>query len=143
LPTSQTLTQDQDSDFPRTWLFDEDGLRIAGSYVRMDEGPSEYGRKAICVLNVDGADRSLWLAQEALVSKFSDELERRKEPDFTLGEQIVVERGAEKKESANGRKYWPFRVSFPDAPRRSAREILGARTEDEPDKSTTDEDIPF
>lgn len=144
MPSQETLTQDRDSDFPRTWRFDEDGLRIAGTYVRMDEGPSEYGRKAICVLLVDNEERSLWLAQEALISKFRDELERRAQADFNPGEHVTVERAAEKKESANGRKYWPFRVSFPDAPKRSASEILGGETtEDEDPEETPDDDVPF
>lgn len=139
----ETLTHDDDetTEFPRTWRFDEDGLRIAGIYLRMDEGPSEYGRKAICVLLVEDEERSVWLAQEALISKFRDELERRSKPDSKAGERIVIERGAEKKESANGRKYWPFRVSFPDAPQRSARDILQA--DDEPDEPATDDEIPF
>jgi hypothetical protein len=144
LSSQETLTQDHDSDFPRTWRFDDDGLRVAGTYVRMDEGPSEYGRKAICVLLVDGEERSLWLSQEALVSKFRDELERRTAGDFSPGEHVVVERAAEKKQSANGRAYWPFKVLFPDAPRRPASEILSRDTaKDDDDPQNEDDDVPF
>jgi hypothetical protein len=142
LSSQETLTHDQDSDFPRSWRWDEDGLRIEGSYVRMDEGPSEYGRRAICVLNVGGEERSLWLTQEALISRFRDELERRLATDFSPGERIIVERGAEKKESANGRAYWPFKTRFLDAPRRAASDLLGGPASSEEDDKEKD-DIPF
>jgi hypothetical protein len=141
LSSQETVTESHDSDFPRSWRFDEDGLRIAGTYVEMNEGPSEYGRRAICVLDVDGEKRSLWLTNEALISKFRDELERRELADFTAGERIEVERGAEKKQSANGRGYWPFVVRFPDAPHKSAAELLGASAER--DESQTDDVLPF
>lgn len=112
----------------------------------MDTGPTEYGQKAICVLSVDGQERSLWLAQEALISKFRDELKRRAAADFSPGERIIVEREAEKKESAAGRRYWPFRVSFPEAPRRTASDLLGLTDVDESgeeERESTDDDIPF
>lgn len=136
--SQETLT---DRDFPRAWRWDEDGPRVAGTFVEMNEGPSEYGRKAIAVLDVDGERRALWLSQEALANKFRDELERRGESDFTPGETIVVERGAEKVISANGRGYWPFKVRFPDAPRRSAADLLGASVQSGED--VEDDDIPF
>ena len=140
LSSQETLTEGHDSDYPRSWRWDEDGLRIAGTYVEMNEGPSEYGRRAICVLEVDGERRSLWLTQEALISKFRDELERRELADFTAGERIEVERGAEKKQSANGRGYWPFAVRFPDAPHKSAAELLG--TSEKHEEAVSD-DVPF
>jgi hypothetical protein len=140
LSAQETVTESHDGDYPRSWRFDEDGLRIAGTYVEMNEGPSEYGRRAICVLDVDGEKRSLWLTQEALIAKFRDELERRELADFTAGERIMVERGSEKKQSANGRGYWPFTVRFPDAPQKPAAELLGASAER--DETQTD-DVPF
>jgi hypothetical protein len=140
LSSQETVTESHDSDYPRSWRWDEDGLRIAGTYVEMNEGPSEYGRRAICVLQVGGERRSLWLTQEALISKFREELERRELTDFTVGERIEVERGAEKKQSANGRGYWPFTVRFPDAPHKSAAELLGSSAE--PADAQAD-DLPF
>jgi hypothetical protein len=140
LSSQETVTEGHDSDYPRSWRFDEDGLRIAGTYVEMNEGPSEYGRRAICVLQVGDEKRSLWLTQDALIAKFREELERRDLADFTTGERIVVERAAEKKQSSNGRGYWPFTVRFPDTPHKSAAELLGASAErDEPQT----DDVPF
>lgn len=140
LSSQETVTEAHDGDYPRSWRFDGDGLQIAGTYVEMNEAPTEFGRRAICVLEVDGERRSLWLTNEALISKFRDELERRDLADFTVGERIEVERGAEKKQSASGRGYWPFTVRFPDAPHKSASDLLGASTErDEPEP----DDAPF
>jgi len=57
--------------------------------VRVDEAQSAYGPKAVVVLNVDGTDRAVWLTQTALVSKFQDELQRRRASDFDADERIV------------------------------------------------------
>src|SRR5438034_1020679 len=107
-----------DAAFPVTWRWDEHGHTIHGLYVRMDEAVTDYGRKAILVLDVDGEERSIWLFDSALVSKFQEQLATRATGDFTPGERILIERGAEKVESANGRRYWPYKVRFPDAPKR-------------------------
>jgi hypothetical protein len=132
--------------FPQAWKFDEDGLRIEGTYLRLDEGPTEYGRRAIVVLDVEGVERALWLSAEVLRRRFADELERRQEQDFTVGELVVVERGEEKRESEAGRGYWPFTVQFPDAPQRTAASLLGADvTHEQGEKGGVrdDDDIPF
>jgi hypothetical protein len=50
---------------------------VAGTYVRMSNASTDYGRKAIVVLNVDGEEHSVWLFETALVSKFKDELAER------------------------------------------------------------------
>jgi hypothetical protein len=143
-----TVPQPNDeTDFARAWRWDEDGLHLEGTYLRLEEGPSEYGRRAIVVLDVDGTERALWLSQQALRSKFADELERRSAGDFTIGEAVVVERGAEKTKSQNDRAYWPFTVRFPDAPHRSAAEILGtdvgAGTSEPANEAAADDDLPF
>lgn len=62
--------------------------------------------------------------QTALRSKFAEELARRGAADFDLGERISVKRLATK-ESANGRSYRPFRVTFHDRPDLDARSVLG------------------
>ncbi len=147
-------TREQAGAHPRSWLWSEDGSTITGTYVRMDTGPSDYGERAIIVLNVDGEDRSLWLNETALVAKFRDELARRTSGDFEPGERITASRGAAKVESANGRGYWPCPVTFHDAPRRSAAEILGIsiKPDAEPELSAepapltatgTDDGIPY
>src|SRR5947209_1528556 len=131
MSTLPSSTADQ-TDFPRSWRWDQDGLHVDGTFVQMDEGPTEYGRKPILVLDVGSERRSIWLTQEALVGRFRDELERRRAPNFTAGERIIVTRGSEKKESQAGRSYWPFKVSFPDAPRPSDADMLSAEPASEP-----------
>jgi hypothetical protein len=137
-----------DETFPATWRWDEHGRTVHGVYVRMDEAATDYGRKPIIVLDVDGEERSVWLFDTALVSKFQDQLGTRPTRDFTVGERIRIERGEEKVESAGGRRYWPYRVKFPDAPKRSASDILGvdapSTIEIEPDSDASgDDEIPF
>jgi hypothetical protein len=140
--------------FPKYWNFDEHGLELVGEYVRTDEGPTSYGQRAIIILDVEGEERALWLTQTALVNQFADELTRRRARDFEPGERITVTRAAEKKTSASGNDYWPFRVTFHDAPHRDAAAILGANVSadttptDEPDTfapspDNADGDIPF
>jgi hypothetical protein len=104
-----------------TW--NEDGLTVSGGYVRLDEGPSVYGLTPIVVLDVNGTERGIWLAQTALRQQFADELARRGERDFLPGERITIERGAEKMKGTRY-SYSPFSVIFADAPRRDAASIL-------------------
>jgi hypothetical protein len=135
------------NDHPMTWRW-EDGSTVAGTYVRMDEASTDYGRKAILVLDVDGAERSVWLFDQAVASKLREQLEQRTTGDFTVGERIEIRRGTEKVESGAGRRYCPYWVLFPDAPRRSASDILGASNTSSPAETAEPElpasdDIPF
>ena len=139
-------TLHESTDFPRTWSFDDDGERLEGTFVELGEAPTANGYKPICTVEVKGESRTLWLFHEALASRFRDELEQRREPNFRVGERIIVERG-DWKESASGRRYRSYRVRFPDRPRRSARDILGAaaseETSDDDDLNENEDDIPF
>jgi hypothetical protein len=135
---------------PQTWRWDEDGNTVAGTYVRMDEASTEYGRKAILVLKVDAAERSVWLFDQAVASKLREQLGQRPGGDFAEGERIEIRRGSEKVESSNGRRYWPYAVNFPDAPKRSASDILGTTntpaeptTASEPELPVGDDPLPF
>jgi len=124
--TTPTVPQQEEPVYPTAWLWDEDGSTVAGTFVKFDEGRTkEYGKKVICVLLVNGVERSIWLSQLALFSKFRDELETRPGNRLEVGERVVVQRGAEKVEGANKRKYWPFTVAFPDAPERSTSDLFG------------------
>lgn len=135
------------NDFPAYWDFDRDGLTCAGTFVRVDSGPTSFGQKAILILDVDGTERSVWVTTAALKGQLGDELGRRNTRNFTAGERIEVHRGAEKAVSANDRSYWPFKVNFPDAPTPDAATLLDASPVDlepEPaDFAPDTEDIPF
>jgi len=145
--STETLSHQHDTDFPRTWSFDEDGDVVAGTFVELGEAPTANGYRPILTLDVAGEARTIWLFWESLTSKFREEVERRPDGDLEPGERITIERG-DWKESGAGRRYRAFSVKFPDRPRRSARDILGAtRTAPDDEATTTPEasgdDIPF
>jgi hypothetical protein len=138
------------SDYPRTWMWAEDGPVAEGNYVRADEGHTRDGtRVGILVLEIADEERALWTFEAAFRSKLADELRRRGERDFEAGERIRVERGEEKRRSEQGFDYWPFSVEFGNARPRDAAAIFGdnARPEPEPEPSLgtsrQDDDIPF
>jgi hypothetical protein len=136
----------QESDFPRYWDWDDDGLTADGVYEKTDRAPSQYGEKAILILEINGEQRSVWVNTESLRGKLADELERRNARDFNIGERIVITRAAEKKTSSNDRQYWPFKVDFPDGPKSDAAGLLGANPGGpKPDagEATGDDGIPF
>jgi|SRR3954447_15254075 hypothetical protein len=146
------MANDTTSQHPESWRWDDDGLEVVGTYLRMDEATTDYGRRAIIVLDVAGAERGIWLSETALVSKFRDELSTRTSGDFAIGKRIEIKRGAEKVTSANGRGYWPYQVRFPGAPKRTAADVVGvapAEPELPPEPSPAfvqtadDSDIPF
>lgn len=124
-----------EAEFPAYRDWDKDGLTADGFFCRMEQGPTLYGSKPIVVLEVDGIDRSIWVNTEALRAKLADELERRGARGFTVGERIILSRGAEKARSANDRNYWPFRAKFPDAPRLDDADLLNAHPEQPTNKS--------
>jgi hypothetical protein len=135
--SEQTVTENHDSsDFPRTWRFDEDGLEVKGRYVEFSEGSTANGLCSIIVLNVDGERRSVWAFHTALRNRLADEVARRCEGDLTQGELVVIKQG-ETKQSGGGRSYVSYAVRFPEAPKRSPKEILG-----EPETPESDE-VPF
>ena len=117
---------DGQSEYPRAWKWSEDGDDLAGKYAGMDSATTAYGPCGIILIDnhQDNERVAVWLMQTALRSKFADELERRADDNFTIGERISIRRG-EEKESANGRTYRAFRVTFHDAPKPDARAILG------------------
>jgi hypothetical protein len=149
LSQAETLSGTHDGgDFPRTWNFDEDGDTIAGTFVELGEAPTAgYGYKPILTLDVDGERRTVWVFHTSLSEKLRDELKRRKAREFTVGERIAIKRGERKTSESTGRPYIPYKVTFPDAPKRSAADILMSATLGE-EVPATDEDeeedgIPF
>jgi hypothetical protein len=131
--------------YARGWRWDEDGRHFECTFTRLTSGHTEYGQRPILNGMVDGEERALWLNETALRSKFRDELTNRPEHRFTLGERIVVERGAEKKRNAADTfSYWPFEVSFPDKPQTSEVELLnlGDAPEVAP-PAEEDDSVPF
>ena len=95
-------------EYPQTLII-EPGQTLEGRFERLERGTTKDGEpRAIAIMTIDGAERSLWLHETALRAKFS---ELRPEP----GELVAIHKGAEKRTSeTSGRSYWPFRVAAPD-----------------------------
>ena len=156
-PTEGTVPAGNDGDdYPENWIFDEHGETIAGTFLRFERGQTKnYGAKPIAVLEVDGAERSLWLTTAMLAGKFRDELEQRPQRELVVGERVVVTRQGKTTTQDGATEYWKFRVLFPDRPAletselfdfegEPARELARAATEQEPEpKPSSDDDIPF
>jgi hypothetical protein len=117
-PTGSTVPADNDSDdYPENWIFDEHGQTIAGTFLRFERGQTKnYGPKPIAVLEVDGAERSLWLNTAVLAGKFRDELQERPQRELSPGERIVVKRLGKTATEDGQTEYWNYRVLFPDKP---------------------------
>jgi hypothetical protein len=141
-------------DYPEKWIFSEHGETIAGTFLRFERGQTKnYGSKPIAVLEVDGAERSLWLNTAMLVGKFRDELEQRPERELVPGERIVVTRLGKTRTEDGNTEYWKFRVLFPDRPALSTNELFDFEGEPPPRRTEPeqkpepeqkrDDDIPF
>jgi len=131
-----------DSGYPRAWDWTVEGDEVEGTFVAIEEAPTSNGMKPLVVLDVAGEQRTFWLFHEALRWKFAQELERRPADDLRVGEPVTIQRLGEK-ESANGRTYVDYRVSFPESPRRSPREILGVSVPAATEAGPDDQDVPF
>jgi hypothetical protein len=122
----------------------EAGDRIEGHFLRLERGTTRDGaERPIAILQVEGAERSLWLHETALREKM-----RELRPES--GELLVVVKGAEKKESGSGRFYWPVTVSAPDRPSAGGEiswddPLLGPSADGSrsPARANNDDDIPF
>ena len=90
MPVEKKVTRDQDSDFPRTWRFDEDGPEVVGKYVATDEGPTQNGPCPILILEVENERRSVWCFHTALRRRIADEIARRPSGDLTPGELVGI-----------------------------------------------------
>jgi hypothetical protein len=129
---------------PRTWDWREDGEHVSGLFVRFDEAPTRgYGYKAILILDVDGEQRTVWLFHEALLNQLREEITRRGADDLEAGEQIDVFRVGDKVSESSGRTYTDYKAVFPDRPKRSGSDILGAREKPAEKPDEDDNSIPF
>jgi hypothetical protein len=115
-PAQNNETVDEAADYPETWKFNEHGDRVAGGFVRFEQGQTkEFGPRVLMILDVNGVERTVWLSQTALHGRVRDELNRRPSKRLEPGERVVIKR-LEKKMGESGREYWAFQVLFPDRP---------------------------
>jgi hypothetical protein len=137
---------------PAWWNFDEDGDRVAGSFVNAGQGQTKQGRGTFVVLDVDGAGRrTIWLLQKVIFAAFRREVEARPDHELHVGERIEITRLGLRLSEESGREYMDFRVSFGDAYQPPQSELFGVQTAaspapvDEPPEleERPDDDIPF
>jgi hypothetical protein len=127
-PTVQA--QDETGDFPESWLWDQDGETVSGTFVGFTRGQTrDFGPKVIVVLEVDGERRSIWLNTTVLHGRFRDELQQRPDHRLNEAERITIRR-LDKVESPDAvGPYWKFRVIFHDAPAPSVEEMFDLAAE--------------
>jgi hypothetical protein len=135
--------------YPAFWDFDQDGPLLAAPFVRFSQGQTKlYGPKPVCVVEVDGEERSLWLTQTVLFQNFRRELQGRPDHTLVVGERISAEKH-EPKMGENGREYIDFTVVFHDSPAVTTDTLFGLETgptakQEEPQPaSDVDDDVPF
>jgi hypothetical protein len=145
----ETLPSSTDKpSYPPYWDWDEDGPLLSASFVKFDQGHTKlFGPKPICVVEVDGEERSVWLTQTVLYRRFRDELMSRKDRTLAVGERISIDRH-EKKRPEDGQEYWPFTTVFHDAPELSTDSLFEldspVETKKAPEPEPEDDDaIPF
>jgi hypothetical protein len=142
---SSTVTDT--SEHPKAWLWQEDGPVVEGFHVRFDEATIDGRIIGIHVLKVDGVERSVWAFHKAFETKVGDELARRPSGDLDTGERVRYER-LEKKESKDGRSYFPYKATFGNTAtykRKPAEIFKPSAPVDDGDESEggADDDIPF
>jgi hypothetical protein len=126
MATEQTTeAYDQAGEFPESWIWDEDGETVSGSFVGFTRGQTrDFGPKVIVLLEVEGQRRSIWLNTTVLHGRVRDELQQRPGHRLNEGERITIRR-LEKVESPDAiGPYWKFRVVFHDAPEPSVEEMF-------------------
>lgn len=68
----QALIDQAKAGYPESWIPEKEGEALAGKFLRIEMGWSEYGRAPIAIVeSEDGKERSVWLFHEALRSQFA------------------------------------------------------------------------
>jgi hypothetical protein len=73
-----------DAGYPVSWVPENEGDTIVGTFIRLETGPTAFGPSLVAILvDQEGNERSVWIFYESLKSGF-----RRAEP--APGEKIAV-----------------------------------------------------
>ena len=123
----------EEQDFPRNWVWEEDGKDLGdrwrlseGRYVSAGRGRTSRGKRGVLILEVDGEERTVWLFHSPLLDKIREELEDRGERELVVGERLTIDRYKEMQTSqSTGQPYVPYRVRFHDSPEQSLWDVLG------------------
>jgi len=138
-------TEYTDSEYPRAWLWDEDGDRFEGRFLGLATGHAPMsGETPILQAKLEtGEEVSVWLYGVALRGAFLREVKRRPAKRLDEGELIVIGRGQKRPSKTDpSRTVQPFTVKFPEAPPESMLEIL-ERGDETVDDGADDDGVPF
>jgi hypothetical protein len=147
---AHTSQHESDDDFPRSWIWNEDGPRFDARIDRITSGTSAFGARPILegTLTETGERIGLWLNEDAIRGRMIDEIKQRPRKRLEPGERVIITRGEEKRPSKTNpdRNVWPFSVRFPEAPEQDQLAALGVEVVDEAEQPEGDEGesgIPF
>jgi hypothetical protein len=150
--TPHTSQHEGEDEFPRSWIWHEDGSRFDARIDRITTGTSAFGTRPILEgkLTETGERIGLWLNEDAVRGRIADEIKKRPKRRLESGERVVITRGDEKRPSKTNpdRLVWPFSVRFPEAPELDQLAALGEvddadKEPEEPAGDEPDGDIPF
>jgi hypothetical protein len=144
--TAHTSQHEGDEEFPRSWIWSEDGSQFDARIDRITTGTSAFGTRPILEgrLTETSERIGLWLNEDAIRGRMIDEIKQRPKKRLEPGERVIITRGEEKRPSKTNpdRNVWPFSVRFPEAPEQDQLAVLGAH--ELGDSETKDESgIPF
>jgi hypothetical protein len=155
-PEPVPVASEEEDGRPQWWDWGEDGDVVAGTFLEAGAGHTQHGKKPFLVVDVEGTPRTVWCHFDALLSQVREQIEEY--GPFKQGERVEIRRTPKQKESANGRSYYPFRLSRPDLPPPDQAALFGVGEKpaeeqgDEPEKAeeptgrpnnNNDDDIPF
>ena len=149
--TAHTSEYEGNEEFPRSWIWSEDGSTFDARIDGITTGMSAFGIRPILegTLTETGERIGLWLNEDTIRGRVADEVKRRPTKRLEPGERVIITRGEEKRPSKTNpdRSVWPFSVRFPEAPEQNQLAALGAAGQ-EPEEATepsdtSDDDIPF
>lgn len=146
---ANSTESNSESGYPPAWRFGEEGDIVEAAFVRFTTGPTkDYGRKPIVVLNIDGAERSVWLLHDVLFQAFRRELQTRPSKTLEQDESISIRLLGKKQNEEKTRSYTDYRTTFHDSPEESTESIFGLDDEQEggpepSSESAQDDGVPF
>lgn len=147
---SNNTGSNSESDYPKAWRFDEDGGITEEPFVKFTSGPTkDFGRKPICVLDIDGVERSVWLLHDVLFQAFRRELQTRPSKTLEPAERISIKYVGRKQNEDKSRSYVDYRVTFHDSPEESTESLFRLDDDDRegglepPSQQGQKDDIPF
>lgn len=146
------LNEQLDKPLPESWRPENPGDTIYGTFLRLEEGPSQYaGPTPIVVIaekDTDGVERSIWLFGNVIRTQF---LKARPQPGEMIAVRFLGKRKAKNPQPGTSGEYndWKVAVDRPAAQVKvdwgtvggsSVNPSAAGTLELQPDP---DEDIPF